>query len=338
MKKIGFLSFGHWSPSPQSQTRSARDALLQSIDLAVKAEELGADGAYFRVHHFARQLASPFPLLAAAGAKTSRIEIGTAVIDMRYENPLYMAEDAGAADLISGGRLQLGISRGSPEQVIDGWRYFGYAPEEGHSDADMGRRHAEVLLNVLKGEGFAEPNPRPMFPNPPGLLRLEPHSEGLRERIWWGSASNATAVWAAQQGMNLQSSTLKQDETGEPFHVQQAKQIRRYREAWKEAGHAREPRVSVSRSLFALVDDRDRAYFGHGKDSDQIGVIDNMRAIFGRSYAAEPDRLVEELKADEAIAEADTLLLTVPNQLGVDYNAHIIEAILKHVAPALGWR
>jgi alkanesulfonate monooxygenase SsuD/methylene tetrahydromethanopterin reductase-like flavin-dependent oxidoreductase (luciferase family) len=249
-----------------------------------------------------------------------------------------MAEDAGAADLISGGRLQLGISRGSPEQVIDGWRYFGYVPEEGQSDAAMGRRHAEVFLTVLKGEGFAEPNPRPMFPNPPGLLRLEPHSEGLRERIWWGSASNATAVWAARQGMNLQSSTLKEDETGEPFHVQQAKQIRRYREAWKETGHAHEPRVSVSRSIFALVDDRDRAYFGQGKDNDQIGLIDNMRAIFGRSYAAEPDRLVEELKADEAIAEADTLLLTVPNQLGVDYNAHVIEAILKHVAPALGWR
>jgi alkanesulfonate monooxygenase SsuD/methylene tetrahydromethanopterin reductase-like flavin-dependent oxidoreductase (luciferase family) len=338
MKKIGFLSFGHWSPSPGSQTPSACDALLQSIDLAVAAEELGADGAYFRVHHFARQLASPFPLLAAVGAKTSRIEIGTAVIDMRYENPLYMAEDAGAADLISGGRLQLGIGRGSPEQVIDGWRYFGYTPEEGQSDADMARQHTEVFLRVLKGEGFAQPNPRPMFPNPPGLLRLEPHSEGLRERIWWGSASNATAMWAAQQGMNLQSSTLKEDETGEPFHVQQAKQIRRYRETWKESGHAREPRVSVSRSIFALIDDRDRAYFGRGKDGDQIGIIDNMRAIFGRSYAAEPDRLVEELKADEAIAEADTLLLTVPNQLGVDYNTHVIEALLKHIAPALGWR
>ena len=236
MKKIGFLSFGHWTPSPQSGTRSARDNLLQSIDLAVAAEELGADGAYFRVHHFARQHASPFPLLAAVGARTKSIEIGTGVIDMRYENPLYMAEDAGAADLISGGRLQLGISRGSPEQVIEGWRYFGYQPEEGQTDADMGRRHAKVFLDVLKGEGFAQPNPRPMFPNPPGLLRLEPHSEGLRERIWWGAGSNATAVWAAKLGMNLQSSTLKNDETGEPFHVQQAKQIRAYRDAWKEAG------------------------------------------------------------------------------------------------------
>jgi alkanesulfonate monooxygenase SsuD/methylene tetrahydromethanopterin reductase-like flavin-dependent oxidoreductase (luciferase family) len=340
VKKIGFLSFGHWTPSPHSQTRSASDALLQSIELAVAAEELGADGAYFRVHHFARQLGSPFPLLAAVGAKTRRIEIGTAVIDMRYENPLYMAEDAGAADIIAGGRLQLGVSRGSPEQVIDGWRHFGYAPPEGQSDADMGRRHAEVFLEVLKGEGFAQPNPRPMFPNPPGMLRLEPHSEGLRERIWWGAATNATSIWAAKLGMNLQSSTLKFDEGGQPFHIQQAAQIRAFRAAWKEAGHKREPRVSVSRSIFALVNDMDRAYFGQSGDKkDQIGFIEaNTRAIFGRSYAAEPDGLIEDLAQDEAIAEADTLLLTVPNQLGVDYNAHVIEAILKHVAPALGWR
>lgn len=338
MKKIGFLSFGHWSNSPGSATRSASDVLLQSIDLAVAAEELGADGAYFRVHHFAQQLGSPFPLLAAVGARTSRIEIGTGVIDMRYENPFYMVEDAGAADLISGGRLQLGISRGSPEQVIEGWRYFGYAPAEGETDADMGRRHGEVFFDLLQGKGFAKPNPRPMFPNPPGLLRVEPHSAGLRDRIWWGSASDATAVWAAQKGMNLQSSTLKADESGEPFHIQQAKQIRKYKEAWKEAGHAREPRVSVSRSIFALVNDQDRMYFGRGDNSDSIGNIDNMRAIFGRSYAAEPDRLIEQLRADEAIAEADTLLLTVPNQLGVAYNAHVIETMLTQIAPALGWR
>src|SRR5450631_4022728 len=281
MKNIGFLSFGHWTPSSQSQTRSAADALLQSIDLAVAAEELGADGAYFRVHHFARQLASPFPLLAAVGAKTSRIDIGTAVIDMRYENPLYMAEDAGAADLISGGRLQLGLSRGSPEQVIDGWRYFGYQPAEGETDADMGRRHATVFLDLLAGKGFAQPNPRPMFPNPPGLLRLEPHSKGLRERIWWGSATNATAAWAAKLGMNLQTSTLKFDETGEPLHIQQAAQIRAFRAAWKEAGHARTPRVSVSRSIFALIDDRYRGYFGRGvQEQDQIGFLDKTsRAI-----------------------------------------------------------
>jgi alkanesulfonate monooxygenase SsuD/methylene tetrahydromethanopterin reductase-like flavin-dependent oxidoreductase (luciferase family) len=340
MKNIGFLSFGHWSPQSSSQVRSASDALLQSIDLAVAAEELGADGAYFRVHHFARQLAAPFPLLAAVGARTKKIEIGTAVIDMRYENPLYMAEDAGSADLIAGGRLQLGISRGSPEQVIDGFRHFGYVPPEGMTDADMARRHTEVFLDVIEGKGFAQPNPSPMFPNPPGLLRLEPHAPGLRERIWWGASTNATAQWAAKLGMNLQSSTLKIDESGKPFHVQQAEQIRLYKAAWQEAGHARTPRVSVSRSIFALMDDRDRMYFGRDGDGrDQVGFLGGTeRAIFGRSYAAEPDVLIKQLGEDEAIAEADTLLLTVPNQLGVDYNAHVLEAILKHVAPGLGWR
>ena len=115
MKRVGFLSFGHWQPIPGSQARTARDALVQTVELAVAAEDIGVDGAFVRVHHFARQLASPFPLLAAIAARTTRIEMGTAVIDMRYENPMYMAEDAGAADIIAGGRLELGISRGSPE-------------------------------------------------------------------------------------------------------------------------------------------------------------------------------------------------------------------------------
>jgi alkanesulfonate monooxygenase SsuD/methylene tetrahydromethanopterin reductase-like flavin-dependent oxidoreductase (luciferase family) len=341
VKKIGFLSFGHWTASPYSQVRTGADALIQSIELAEAVEDLGADGAYFRVHHFAQQLASPFPLLAAVGARTKRIEIGTAVIDMRYENPLYMAEDAGAADLIAGGRLQLGISRGSPEQVIDGFRYFGYQPAEGQTDADMARQHTDVFLQVITGAGFAEPNPSPMFPNPPGPLRPEPFSPGLRDRIWWGAGSRATAEWAAQQGLNMMSSTLMTEDADVPFHELQAEQIRLFREAWAVAGHEREPRVSVSRSIFALVDDRDRAYFGrgHGDDADHVGYLDaQTKAIFGRSYAAEPDELVKELAKDTAIQAADTLLLTVPNQLGVDYNAHAIESILKYVAPDLGWR
>jgi alkanesulfonate monooxygenase SsuD/methylene tetrahydromethanopterin reductase-like flavin-dependent oxidoreductase (luciferase family) len=337
-KKIGFLSFGHWSPSPHSQTRSASDALLQSIDLAVAAEEVGADGAYFRVHHFARQLASPFPLLAAVGARTSRIEIGTGVIDMRYENPLYMAEDAGAADLISGGRLQLGISRGSPEQVIEGYRYFGHVPAEGTDHADMAREHAAVFLNVISGEGFAEPNPRPMFPNPPGLLRIEPHSPGLRDRIWWGAGTRSSAEWVAEQGMNLMSSTLLTEDTGVPFHQLQAEQIQRFRDRWAETGHDREPRVSVSRSIFPITSDLDRAYFGQeARSEDQVGFIDGGQARFGKTYAGEPDQLVQDLAEDEAIAAADTLLLTVPNQLGVDYNAHVLENVMTHLAPALGW-
>ena len=338
MKKIGFLSFGHWAPSPQSQTRSASDVLLQSIDLAVAAEEIGADGAYFRVHHFARQLSAPFPLLAAVGAKTSRIEIGTGVIDMRYENPLYMAEDAATADLISEGRLQLGISRGSPEQVIEGYGYFGYQPEGG-DHAAMAREHTSTFLQVIQGKGFAQPNPRPMFPNPPGLLPIEPHSPGLRDRIWWGAGSRATAEWAGEQGMNLMSSTLLTEDTGVAFHQLQAEQIQRFRDSWKSAGHPGEPRVSVSRSIFPIVNEMDRAYFWRDTHStDQVGQLDGGLARFGKSYAGEPEQLIKELADDEAIAAADTLLLTVPNQLGVDYNVHVLDSVVRHLAPALGWR
>ncbi|NIL77388.1 hypothetical protein RhoFasB10_03531 [Rhodococcus sp. B10] len=339
MKNIGFLSFGHWSSAPGSQTRSASDVLLQSIDLAVAAEELGADGAYYRVHHFANQLSSPFPLLAAVGAKTNRIEIGTGVIDMRYENPHYMVEDAGSADLISGSRLQLGISRGSPEQVVEGYRHFGHVPADGADHAEMARENTRVFLDLLRGEGFAKPNPRPMFPNPPGLLRLEPHSPGLRERIWWGAGTRQTAEWAADNGMNLMSSTLLSEDTGVPFHQLQAEQIERFRKRWADTQHTFEPRVSVSRSIFPIVDDVDRAYFGReGGSSDQVGYLDGGKARFGKTYAGEPDKLIAQLAEDEAIAAADTLLLTVPNQLGVDYCAHVMESLLRDVAPALGWR
>lgn len=338
MKRIGFLSFGHWGPARGSQTRTARDALLQGIELAVAAEELGVDGAFFRVHHFARQQAAPFPLLAAIAARTSRIEMGTGVIDMRYENPLYLAEEAAATDLISGGRLQLGISRGSPEPALNGAAAFGYVPADGETPADMARRHTEVFRHAIAGGGVAEADPQ--FVGSAGLLPIQPTSPGLPERIWWGAGTRRTAVWAAEQGMNLMSSTLLTEDTGVPFDELQAEQIRLFREAWTAAGHGHEPRVSVSRSVLPIVDDEDRRYFGlraGGEDHDQVGMIDGLMSRFGRSYIGEPDVLAEELARDAAVQAADTLMLTVPNQLGVDFNAKLLGNIVRHIAPAIGW-
>lgn len=339
VKSIGFLSFGHYQPVPGSRVRTASDVLSQSIDLAVAAEEIGADGAYFRVHHFARQLASPFPLLAAVGARTSRIEIGTGVIDMRYENPFAMAEDAAAADLISGERLQLGISRGSPEPADRGYESFGYVPAEGETDADMARRHAAQFLEAIQGAGVAVSDPRTSGVRQP--LPILPQSPTLHDRIWWGSGTRGSAVWTAQQGLNLMSSTLLTEDTGVPFHELQAEQIRLYREAWKEAGWKRTPKVSVSRSILPITTDEDRRYFGGGqRDSeDQVGYIDaETIARFGKSYTGEPDQLIAELREDTAVAEADHLLLTVPNMLGVEYNTRLLQTVLTDVAPALGWR
>jgi alkanesulfonate monooxygenase SsuD/methylene tetrahydromethanopterin reductase-like flavin-dependent oxidoreductase (luciferase family) len=333
VKNIGFLSFGHYQPVPGSQTRTAADALLQSIELAVAAEELGVDGAFVRVHHFARQLASPFPLLAAMGARTSRIELGTAVIDMRYENPLYMAEDAAAADLISGGRLQLGLSRGSPETAMHGYEAFGYVPSDDSSAEDDARAKTALFRRAIAGAPLVH------AASGAGVLAIEPQSPGLAERIWWGSGTRATAKWTGEQGMHLMSSTLLTEDTGVPFDELQAEQIAIYRQAWKDAGHDGEPRVSVSRSILPITTDEDRAYFGRERNSeDQIGYLDGGTARFGKTYAAEPDVLVEQLAKDVAIQQADTLLVTVPNQLGVDYNRHLLESLVTEVAPGLNWR
>ncbi|MCA4132996.1 LLM class flavin-dependent oxidoreductase [Arthrobacter sp. M4] len=340
MKRIGFLSFGHWGPVQGSLTPSARDSLLQGIELAEAAEEIGIDGAFFRVHHFARQQASPFPLLAAIAARTKRIEMGTAVIDMRYENPLYMAEEAAATDLISGGRLQLGISRGSPEPALNGAAAFGYEPAEGEDAAAMARRHAKVFRHAIAGHGVAEADPR-YVGGGRGLLPIQPTSPGLPQRIWWGAGTRKTAVWAAEQGMNLMSSTLLTEDTGVPFDQLQAEQISMFREAWNAAGHGFEPRVSVSRSILPIVDEEDRHYFGlraQADSKDQVGILDGAMSRFGKSYIGEPDRIAEDLAKDQAVQAADTVLITVPNQLGVDYNARLLANIAQYVAPAIGWQ
>ncbi len=331
-KKIGFLSFGHYGRSAGSHTQDAGESLRQAIELSVAAEEQGVAGAFFRVHHFARQGAAPFPLLSAIAARTTTLEMGTGVIDMRYENPLYMAEEAAATDLISQGRLQLGVSRGSPEPALNGAENFGYVPRDGETPADMARRHTELFRRAITGAGIA---PADAGNGRPGLLLpVEPQSPGLDRRIWWGAGTRATAVWAAEQGMNLMSSTLLTEDTGVPFDQLQAEQIRVFREAWKDASHDWTPRVSVSRSIIPLVSEEDHHYFGlrgQVEGRDQVGWLDGAISRFGRSYIGEPDQLAEELARDEAVQEADTVLVTIPNQLGVDYNAALLGNIVKHV-------
>ena len=335
VKKIGFLTFGHFQPRAGSQTRTAADALLQTIELAQAAEQIGVNGAFVRVHHFERQLASPFPLLAAMAARTSRIEIGAAVIDMRYESPLYMAEEAAAADLISGGRLQLGVSRGSPEIALRGAESFGYRLAEGETDADAARHKTETFLAAIGGASVAHTDPARTGIS--GGLAIQPQSPGLAERIWWGSGTRATAQWAARAGLNLQSSTLLSEDTGVPFDQLQAEQIGLYRAAWAEQDWGREPLVSVSRSVLPITEDIDRVYFGGQAHDDQIGLLDGVRSRFGRTFVGEPDQIAAELAADEAVRAADTVLFTVPNQLGVAYNARILDTIARHIAPAIGW-
>ncbi len=337
MQRFGTLSFGHYGPLGGGRQLTAADSMLQAIDLAQGMDDLGVDGIYFRVHHFARQQASPMPLLAAIAARTRRIEMGTGVIDMRYENPLYLAEEAAAVDLISGGRLALGVSRGSPETVVRGYEAFGYTGSTDARGADIAREHFDLFLRAIEGEGIAERDPDSPFGGGTGLQRIEPHSPGLRSRVWWGAGSRDTAEWAGRAGVNLMSSTLLTEADGRPFDILQAEQIDAFRAAWREAGHAGTPRVSVSRSVFPITTAEDELYFGHSSENDGIGYIDGFRSTFGKTYAAAPDVLVEQLKEDAAIAAADTLMLTIPSQLGPEFNLRIVESFATHVAPALGW-
>jgi alkanesulfonate monooxygenase SsuD/methylene tetrahydromethanopterin reductase-like flavin-dependent oxidoreductase (luciferase family) len=283
-----------------------------------------------RVHHFARQLSAPFPLLAAIGARTSRIEIGTAVIDMRYENPLYMAEDAAVADLIAAGRLQLGISRGSPEPAWHGAEAFGYSV-----DAEDAREKTAIFRASISGEGVV----RADAGGRPGdvLLPVQPQSPGLSERIWWGSGTRESAAWVGEQGMNLMSSTLLLEDTEVPFDELQAEQIAIFRDAWEAAGHAGMARVSVSRSVMPIASELDQRLFGQDANEDQVGWLDGALSRFGRSYTGAPDQIAVELARDAAVQAADTLLLTVPSQLGVEYNAAMLGTIAREIAPSIGW-
>src|SRR5690242_16281083 len=328
-KKIGFLSFGAWHPGG-GMTHTGADALRQTVELAVAAEEIGIDGAFVRVHHFARQLSSPFPLLAAIGVRTSRIEIGTGVIDMRYENPLYMAEEAAAADLLAGGRLQLGVSRGSPEPAWHGAEALGYS-----LDPEQVREKTALFRAAIAGAGVVHADVGGRRGE--AMLAVQPQSPGLADRIWWGSGTRQSAVWTGEQGLNLMSSTLLLEDTNVPFAELQAEQIALFREAWRRAGHAGEPRVSISRSVMPITSDLDRRLFGDDANQDQVGWLDGAVSRFGRSYAGEPDRIAGELAADAAVQAADTVLLTVPSQLGVDYNAAMLETIAREIAPAIGW-
>jgi len=290
------------------------------------------------VHHFARQQASPMPLLAAIAARTKHIEVGTGVIDMRYENPLYLAEEAASLDLISSRRIALGISRGSPETALRGYEAFGYTGSEDPRGGDIARDKFELFLQAIDGERVVEGDPQMVGPGQ--RLAIEPQSPGLRDRIWWGAGSRESAEQVGRQGLNLMSSTLLTEATGQPFHVLQREQIERYREAYKQAGHTGAPRVSVSRSVFPIVNEQDELYFGlrSRENMDQVGVIDGFRSTFGKTYADSPDRLITQLLADEAVMAADTLMLTIPNQIGVEYNLHVLQAFAEHVAPALGWK
>lgn len=335
-KKIGFLTFGHSGGSSKSPVPTGADAVRQMLDLAVAAEESGFDGAWMRVHHFGNSLSTPFPLLAAMAAKTTTLEVGTGVIDMRYENPLYMAEMAGATDAISNGRLQLGISRGSPESARDGQHQFGYDLEPDQDWATETRARTARFRAAISGTGMAHPMPD-RHHDQDSLLPINPLSPGLENRIWWGAATIGSGVWTGSVGMNLLSSTLLLEDDGRPFHVLQADQLRQYKDAYAASGHSTGGMTAVTRSAFPITTNTDEIYFGRREHGDSVGVLDGSVARSGPTYAGSPEDVAQQFINDEAISEADYVLFALPNQLGVDYNTHVMTEI-ANIARELGWK
>lgn len=376
-KKIVFISFVRWNDNESSCTKTAKDAFLQTIEMTVQAEALGVDGAFFRVHHFSDSLSSPLPLLSAIGAKTEKIEIGSGVIDLRYENPQHLAENAGATDLIMNGRLQLGLGRGAPWSAVDGWKHFGYRPKAGKSPTDMAMERAEAFLDILKGEKKIELEvPFPDAPVNHRMARIEPHSPTLLERVWWASGSLSSAEWAAKHGLNLQSAghsggnarnaafpdhampvladDMKKEEQENREAARYAKEanpkkkpmpfagqkehIKHYLAAWQKAGHTRKPRIAVIRELVPLDSEKEKQQFDQVTEKLHTLWPNHKKArnVFEEGYKGSSDEIVELMKNDEAAMLADTIMVPVANEIGMDFNLRLLEKVVKQIAPQLG--
>lgn len=365
VKKIAFISFGRWNNHEKSATQTAHEAFIQTIEMAVAAEELGVDGAYFRVHHFSNSFSSPLPLLAAIGAKTNKIEIGTSVIDLRYENPHHLAENVGATDLIMDGRLQLGLGRGAPWSAIEGWKHFGYAAEAGQNATDMTMERAEIFLDLLKGEKNIElENPFPEAASKHRLARVEPYSPTLLQRIWWASGSLSSAEWAAKHGLNLQSAGNAGGKSGNTIFPQrspagvandapqvnekaaspqarfagQAEHIKHYLNAWDKAGHTSKPRVAIIRELVPLDTDEEKKRFEEVTQQLQVLWPDHKKArgVFDGGYTGSTEQIIENMNNDEAVSLSETIMIPVANEIGLDFNLKLMEKVMKKIIPYVG--
>jgi alkanesulfonate monooxygenase SsuD/methylene tetrahydromethanopterin reductase-like flavin-dependent oxidoreductase (luciferase family) len=337
--QLGFLSF---VPNPYGAGAEAR-ALEDGIRLFEHAEQLGFDIGWIRVRHFEEFPSSPLTLLAAISQRTKRIRLGTGVIPMRYEDPIRLAEDAATVDLLSGGRLELGLGTGIPQfaSILD--------PVFGGSDRPFGteaQERLERLRDVLAGASVAHSGTGFMSIPADADLTVTPASPGLGERVWWGPGSIGSAVSTGEQGMDIHVSTLNSEDTGVSFSQGQAAQLRAFRAAFAASPVAarREPRVAVGRIILPLTDTRDaEAYAGFiagynarmrpdGRPYDSA-----IPMVFDAVHGGEPSAIIDELRADGALAEATELTLTLPAPGGIDAHFRTLEAVARTIAPALGW-
>ncbi len=319
-------------------------ALEDGLGLVKLAEDLGYDTAWVRVRHHEPFLSSPLTFFAAASQRTSRIHLGTAVIPMRYEDPYRLAEDAATVDLLSGGRLELGLSNGIPPvaatlDAVHGASERGFAGEAQHRIA--------VLRDAVAGRAVGRTQGGYMSVPAGGDLVVTPHAAGLSERLWYGAGSEASAVRAGSQGFHLQVSTLNGEETGEPFDVVQARQITGYRKAYADAGHdgRTASRVSAGRIVLPLLDARDaedhRQFiegYTSGMTADGRPKDDpTARVRYSSIVSGDPDTVTQRLLVDAALPEVDELVVVLPADGPVEAHRRALRTVAERVAGNLGW-
>jgi alkanesulfonate monooxygenase SsuD/methylene tetrahydromethanopterin reductase-like flavin-dependent oxidoreductase (luciferase family) len=337
--ELGFLSFVPNPYGPGGEGRALRDG----IRLFQHAEQLGFDTGWIRSRHFEQFPSSPLTLLSAIAQHTSRIRLGTGVIPLRWEDPIRLAEDAATVDLLSDGRLELGVSSG----------IGGFAPifetvfgESERSFSDESQLRLARLRDALGGVTVAHSGRGFMSIPPETELTVTPAAPGLAQRIWYGPGTVASAVRTGEQGLDVLVSTLNSEETGLSFSAGQAEQLRAYKAAFaaSDAAATRTPRVSAGRIVLPFLSSADAEPYtdyiaGHNARMDDEGrpLDARMRMRFDRIHSGEPARIVDGLLADEAVAELTELTITLPAPGGIDAHLRTLDLVAEHVAPALGW-
>lgn len=331
-------------------TGQAARGLRDGIELFRCAEDLGYQSGWAYQRHFDNYLSSPLPFFAAAGEHTRRITLGSAVIPARYQEPILLAEAAGTADLLTGGRLQLAFSSGT-----DTWdAVFGGVSTDARTE---GQRRLALFLRAVAGETLHTVTERRGAGGPPvgTELRVTPHSPGLRDRIWYGSGSIASAVTAAHQGLRLITGTILHDvPVGVSFPRHQAALIAAYREAWTERHGTAPPPVAVAASILpgttARLRDTYAAYDLERRTQGPAasrppgalnpGLTAELPAGMRMSpvHHGHPDEVAEAVLADPGLRAADELVLFLPPAFGLAENVRLLTDLAENVAPALGWK
>uniref|UniRef100_A0A9E8A2J6 LLM class flavin-dependent oxidoreductase n=1 Tax=Bosea sp. NBC_00436 TaxID=2969620 RepID=A0A9E8A2J6_9HYPH len=331
IRHIAFLTPGNYDDA------DPRRGLEDTLSLFEHGESLCFDSAWIRQRHLEPGVSWAAAFLAAATQRTRRIGLGTAVIQMGYENPFRLAEDLSLVDVLSGGRLNIGLSAGPPPfGKLLGERLFDGDP------AAIDFSHARVarLAKNIEGEWLGDDDTRITSAAGEHRPRLRPHAPGLRQRLWYGGGSQRSACWAAENGFHLLVGNINTAEETDDFFEAQQRHIETFRTHWRGSG---KPRIAVGRVIVPL-DGADTATrqryrdYAVSRHARTLGPQGERRTQFAPDLVGTAAELIERLAADPILPLVDTLRLELPYNFSIDDYRQITTDFARLIAPALGWR